>query len=97
MMKEVKQKFTLQKLTLYRPATPQIKVPGELDESWSELDGMMTITIESEDECPSITTLTGTFDQAALHGVLNSIRDLNAPLLSVQLVGPETGNGKHNL
>lgn len=57
----------------------------------------MTITIESEGESPSVTTLTSAFDQAALHGVLNSIRDLDAPLLSVQLVSPETDNGENNL
>jgi hypothetical protein len=54
MMKEVKQK-----LTLDRPATYQIKVPGELDESWSDWAGGMTITVESEGVGPPITTLTG--------------------------------------
>jgi hypothetical protein len=37
-MKEVKQK-----LSLDRPATYQIKVPGELDKSWSDWAGGMTI------------------------------------------------------
>ena len=96
-MKEVKQKFTLKKLTLYRPATCQIKVPGELDESWSVLDGMIAITIEIEGESPSVTTLNGTFDQAALHDVLSRIRDLNEPMLSFQLVGSETDNGENYL
>ena len=35
-----------QKLTLDRPATYPIKVPGHLDESWSEWAGGMTITVE---------------------------------------------------
>ena len=60
MMKEVKQK-----LTLAQPAPYQIKVPGELDESWSDWAGGMTITVESEGEGPPVTTLTGTVDQAA--------------------------------
>jgi hypothetical protein len=33
---------------LDRPETYQIKVTGELDESWSDWDGKMTITIESD-------------------------------------------------
>jgi len=53
-MKEVKQK-----LTLDQPATYQIKVPGHLDESWSEWAGGMTITVENGDDGPPITTLTG--------------------------------------
>ena len=43
MMKKVKQK-----LTLDRPATYQIKVPGHLNESWSEWTGGMTITVASD-------------------------------------------------
>ncbi len=64
-MKEVKQK-----LSLSRPATYQIRVPGELDESWSEWVGNMTITVECEDVGPPVTTLTGTVDQTVLHGLL---------------------------
>ena len=41
-------KKTNQKLTLDRPAIYQIKVPEELDERWSDWDGKMTITIESD-------------------------------------------------
>ncbi len=51
-----------QKLTLYRPATYQIKVPGHIDESWSDWAGGMTITVESEGDGPPVTTLTGTLD-----------------------------------
>ena len=54
MMKDIKQK-----LTLDQAATYQIKVPGHLDESWSDWAGGMTITIESEGEGPPVTTLTG--------------------------------------
>jgi hypothetical protein len=49
-----------QKLTLDRPATYQIKVPGYLGERWSDWAGGMTITVESEGGDPPVTTLTGT-------------------------------------
>ena len=80
-MREVKQK-----LTLDRPATYQIKVPGELDESWSDWVGGMTITVESEGKGPPFTTFTGTVNQAALHGVLRRLYSLGLPLISVQCV-----------
>jgi hypothetical protein len=43
MMKEVERK-----LTLDLPATYEINVPGHLDESWTEWDGRMTITVEED-------------------------------------------------
>lgn len=61
MMKEVKQKPTLD-----RPATYQIKVPGELDESWCDWDGKMTITVECEGDDPPVTTLAGEETQICL-------------------------------
>jgi hypothetical protein len=72
-----------QKLTLDRPATYQIKVPGVLDERWSDWDGEMTVTIENEGGDPSVTTLTGTVDQAALQGLLRRLYSLGLPLISV--------------
>jgi hypothetical protein len=82
MMKEVKQK-----LTLDQPATYQIKVPGHLDESWSDWAGGMTITVESGDDGPPITTLTGVVaDQAALQGLLRRLYSLGLPLISVNWV-----------
>ncbi len=80
-MKEVKQK-----LSLDRPATYQIKVPGELDESWSDWTGGMTIAVESEGEGPPVTTLTGTIDQAALQGLLRRLYSLGLPLISANCV-----------
>ena len=78
-----------QKLTLERPATYQIKVPGELDESWTDWDGKMTVAVESEGEGPPVTTLTGTVDQAALHSMLRRLYSLGLPLLSVICVERE--------
>ena len=71
MMKEVKQKPSPD-----RSATYQIRVPGELDESWSDWTGGMTITVESEGDGPSVTTLTGTIDQAALQSLLRRLYSL---------------------
>jgi hypothetical protein len=72
-----------QKVTLDRPATYQIKVPGELDETWSDWVGGMTIAEESAGEGPPVTTLTGSLDQAALHSVLRRLYSLGLPLISV--------------
>ena len=78
--------MTKDKPTLYRPATYQIKVPGELDESWSDWVAGMTITVESQVEGPPVTTLTATLDQAALHGVLRRLYSVGLPLISVNCI-----------
>jgi hypothetical protein len=75
-----------QKLTLDRPATYQIKVPGELNQSWSDWVGGMTITVESEGDGPPVTTLTGVLDQGALQGLLRRPYSLGLPLISVHCV-----------
>ncbi len=72
-----------QKLTLDRPMTYQIKVPGHLDKGWSDWDGKVTITVESDEDGLPVTTLTGTFDQAALQGLLRGLYNLGLPLISV--------------
>jgi hypothetical protein len=74
------------KLTLDRPATYQIKVPGHLGESWSDWVGNMTITVESEGKGLPVTTLTGTLDQAALQSLLRRLYSLGLPLISVNWV-----------
>ena len=72
-----------QKLTLDRPATYQIKVPGHIDKSWSDWAEGMTITVETEGDDLPITILTGALDQAALHGLLRRLYSLALPLISV--------------
>lgn len=58
----------------------QIKVKGLLDQTWREWFEGMTITYKKNE-----TILTGQIkDQAALHGLLNRIRDLNLTLLLVE-------------
>ncbi|NCF69732.1 MAG: hypothetical protein GWP61_27610 [Chloroflexi bacterium] len=81
MKKKVKQK-----LTLDRPVTYQIRVPGHLDESWSEWDGEMMIAVENGGDDPPVTILTGTVDQAALQGLLRRLYSLGLPLISVECV-----------
>ena len=83
MMKETKQK-----LTLDQPATYQIKVPGHLNASWSDWAGGMMITLECSDDGPPTTTLTGTIDQAALQSLLRRLYSLGLPLISVNWVEP---------
>jgi hypothetical protein len=78
------------KLTLDRPATYQIKVPGHLKEGLVDWGGRMTITVAS-DGSPT-TTFTGLVDQAALHGLLRRLYSLGLPLISVNFVEFDTGD-----
>ena len=73
-------------LNLHQPATYQIRVPGALDESWSEWLAGMSIAVEREGEGPPLTILTGTVDQAALLGLLRRLNSLGLPLVSVECV-----------
>ncbi len=58
----------------------EIKIRGYLEPHWSEWFGGLRITHQDEDE----TILSGYLpDQAALHGLLERIRDLNLKLISV--------------
>ena len=79
-------KDTKHKLTLDRPATYQIKVPGELDQSWADWGQQISITVNREGDIPPVTTLTGTFDQAALQGLLRRLYSLGLPLISVNYI-----------
>ena len=77
----------IHKLTLDRPATYQIRVPGHLGESWSaEWDDGMVVAVENEGDDPPATTLTGTVDQAALQGLPRRLYSLGLPLISVTCV-----------
>jgi hypothetical protein len=73
-------------LTLDQPAAYQIKVPGHLDESWSDWAGGITDTVESDGDGLPFTTLTGTVDQAALQSLLRRLYSLGLPLISVTCV-----------
>lgn len=62
------------------PQHYEIKVKGQLDPSWSDWFAGLTFTYLEG----NVTMLSGPLpDQAALHGLLERIRDLNLTLLSV--------------
>lgn len=63
----------------------EIRVEGELPVDWSNWFDGMSISRGQ----PGESILSGTLaDQAALHGVLAKIRDLNLKLISVSRSGP---------
>jgi hypothetical protein len=62
----------------------EIRIEGHIDPSWSEWLGEMRIVLLPNGE----TLLSGPVaDQAALHGLLNRIRDLNLKLIGVEKKG----------
>jgi hypothetical protein len=65
----------------------QIRVKGHLGEQWQSWFDGLTITNVEQGEA----ILSGSLpDQAALHGVLEKIRDLGLPLLEVRRIAPES-------
>ena len=66
-------------------AVYEIRVKGHLDGRWSEWFDGLQITNSGN----RVAVLSGEIvDQAALHGVLNKVRNLNLPLISVTSVDP---------
>lgn len=62
------------------PEYYEIKIKGHLDQRWTEWFAGLHWTYLEKDE----TLLSGSLpDQAALHGLLERIRDLNLTLISV--------------
>jgi hypothetical protein len=60
--------------------TYEIRVQGHLDQRWSEWFDGLAISYDADGN----TVLRGPLvDEAALHGVLNKVRDLALPLLAV--------------
>jgi hypothetical protein len=58
----------------------EIRVAGHLDARWADWFDGMTLTPEPD----GTTVLDGSVaDQAALHGLLRTLRDLGLPLMSV--------------
>ena len=74
----------LESLQFDRTATYQIKVEGRLDERWARWFDGMSIAFERSEDGSTVTVLTGSvIDQAALYGLINRMRDLGLPLISV--------------
>lgn len=62
----------------------QLKVKGELDQSWSQWLGEVQITTDRQEGGSNVTTLeVDATDQSTLFGILERIRDLNIFLISV--------------
>ena len=62
----------------------QIKICGMLDQSWSNWLGDVDIQAAWMEDGQVISTLTvDILDQATLFGILDHIRDINLPLISV--------------
>jgi len=77
----------IQALTLDQPGIYRIEIQGQLDESWSANFGGLDIAVRARSGHGKITTLQGRVaDQASLHGILNSIRDLGLPLIRVEVL-----------
>jgi hypothetical protein len=58
----------------------QICLEGILDERWLRWFEGLEVKINDDDQ----TIIQGVFDQSALHGLLNRIRDLGVTIISVQ-------------
>jgi len=58
----------------------QICLEGILDERWLRWFEGLEVTSSADNQ----TIIRGEFDQSALHGLLNRIRDLGVTLISVQ-------------
>ena len=74
------------KLTLDRPMMNEIRVPGVLYKNVAEWDCEISIERSNEDDNSCISLLKGTFDQAALLGLLRRLYSQGSPLISVTCV-----------
>jgi len=69
----------------------EIKVKGHLDSHWSEWFEGLTMRYDERGN----TFLSGPVtDQAALHGLLGKIRDMNLALISVNRIEPDPEKGQ---
>jgi hypothetical protein len=70
----------------HNPGRYEVRVKGHLDSRWAAWFDGLTLTHESD----GTTLINGPVaDQAALHGLLQKVRDVGLPLLSVTQVEPD--------
>ena len=68
---------------LGQPVAYQIRIKGHLGQEWTEWFSGLAVTLDDNGD----TLLTGpVVDQAALHGLLRTVRDLGMPLVSISPV-----------
>ena len=73
----------------YDPGQYEIRLKGHLDSRWAAWFDGLSLTNESD----GTTIISGpVVDQAALHGLLQKVRDLGLPLVSVTQVEPDQPN-----
>ncbi len=68
---------------MHAPELYEIRVAGHLSQSWTTRFEGLSMRHEPGGE----TVLSGSLDQAALHGVLMRIRDLGLKLIAVNRIG----------
>ena len=74
----------------YAPGWYEIHLKGHLDARWAAWFDGLDLTREAD----GTTCIRGpVVDQAALHGLLQRVRDLGLPLLSVMRVDPAQPSG----
>jgi hypothetical protein len=70
----------------HNPGRYEIRLKGHLDSRWSAWFDGLTLTNESD----GTTIICGPVaDQAALHGLLQKVRDLGLPLVSITQAEPD--------
>ena len=71
------------------PGRYEIRLRGRLEARWAAWFDGLSLTHERD----GTSVLRGPIaDQAALHGLLQKVRDLGLPLIAVMQVGPEQAN-----
>jgi hypothetical protein len=74
---------------VHHSGTYEIRIRGHLDARWAATLGISSLTHETG----GLTLLRGVaLDQPALHGLLQRIRDLSLPLISVNRIDPDQPN-----
>jgi hypothetical protein len=77
-----------------KAVTYQIRIEGQIGQQWTDWFEGLTITQEED----GTTVLTGpVVDQSALHGLLKKVRDLGAPLVSVNRMETDVSSDPNQL